>query len=212
MEQHRHEEQTKMKTDTHSRYIQTTHLFNATTVQCFPQDTQIRLFSDEEGETLWSQVRKRNVFARHSRENNFYLQRIRYLANKTVIETLRPGDPDDMMHEAQVAAEWAEKIALVSLALVIDRKKLHRRLGMDVLRMSEMDITIGRGFQYLRSKSRRRRGKQGLDLDETFAKRFNRCGFAELYSACIGSDGLSRWMQTVVGWVYESRRRCLSAS
>jgi len=178
---------------------------HATTALSLPHDTNIRFLSEEEADQLSALVRKRNVFARHSRENDFYLQRIGSLGNRTVIETLRPGDPDDMMLNAQCAAEWAEKTALLSSVLAVDRKTLHRRLGMDVLRQSEMDITIGRAFKYLRSKSRRRRGKQGLELNKTFVNRFNRCGFSGLYSLCIDDAEASSWMQLSLGWIYESR-------
>src|SRR2546425_12511054 len=57
----------------------------------YPFKICVREFSERDGEVLIARIRKRNVFARHSWENNFYLKRIRALTNKTIIEVHCPG-------------------------------------------------------------------------------------------------------------------------
>ena len=79
-----------------SRYIRTTGMLSARAILKFADLSRIRFFSVREADELAAQVRKRNVFARHSWENNFYLQRVKALADHTVIEVFRQGDPKDI--------------------------------------------------------------------------------------------------------------------
>lgn len=51
---------------------------------------------EDEVEKLSTEITNRNVFARHSRENNFYLQRVLELSDTTVIEVFVPGLPEDI--------------------------------------------------------------------------------------------------------------------
>ncbi len=187
-----------------SRYFQTTHLLHAAASLPLPHETQIRLMSAEEAETLSEIVRKQNVFARH--RSNFYLERIESLANRTVIETQRPGEPDAIIATAQFAAEWAEKVAFASATLSVRRSLLHRSLGVDVLRQSECAITIGPQCYSLRAKSRRVRRKQGVEIDARFATRFNRCGFSDLYSMCLASGAIADRLRLALDWMCESRQ------
>lgn len=189
-----------------SRYLRTTHLFRAKNALSLPDGTQIRFFTQGEAQELTELVRRRNVFARHSRENNFYLQRIEALADKPVIELLRPGDPDDMLDQAAWAAEWAEKTVFLSATLAIQRKQLYKLIGVGVSWPTAFDLTIGRGFRYLRSKSRRQHQGDGILIDSTFVNRFNRCGFPALHSVCVDNTGMSDRMRLVVGWLYESHQ------
>ena len=76
-------------------------------------------FKEDEAAKLAEKVRKRNVFARHSYENNFYLQRIAELGNRTIIEINRPGNPNDMYDEAERVAALIEKLSIISTTLVL---------------------------------------------------------------------------------------------
>lgn len=188
-----------------SRYFQTTHLLRASSTLSFPHDTQIRFVSADEASKLSALVRKKNVFARHSSRENFYLEQIENFAERTVIETQRPGEPDAIVDAAKFSAEWAEKIAFLSATLVERRSALHRVLGVDY-RQSERSITIGPECYTLRAKSRRRRTKQGVEIDTRFVNRFNRCGFADLYSVCLASGGMADRLRLVLDWLCESRQ------
>ena len=79
-----------------SQYLRVTWMLSAETVLKFPDSSSVRFFGEGEADSLAKKTRKRNVFARHSWENNFYLQRIGELSGHTVIEVFRPGDPQDM--------------------------------------------------------------------------------------------------------------------
>lgn len=195
-----------------SRYMRTTHLLRSTVPLHLPDNTQIRFFTQEESHEMRELTRKRNVFARHSQENNFYLERIQALANNTIIEVMRPGDPDDMMAEAESTAGWAEKVAFLSSSLTVQRKHLFKLIGTGAYRATAFDLTIGRGFRYIRSKSPRQRQGEGVPIDNTFVTRFNRCGFQPLYSMCIANGGMSDRMRLVVGWLFESRQESFLAA
>lgn len=190
-----------------SRYIQTTWRLSAKSTLKLPDMiTSIRLFSEEEAHNLAELARKRNVFARHSRESGFYVQRIRALANRTVIEVFRPGDPDDMSAEAQKVADLTEKLALLSSTLAMPREKLQRLLAISSHRRSEFDITIGRGFYYLRSKSRPEPITQGITIDERFCRRFERCGFPQLALLCVSRRDVANRVVLALDWLFESRQ------
>ena len=188
-----------------SRYLRTSWILRADSVLQLNERTALRFFPADEADRLTETLRKRNVFARHSWENSFYLQRARDLANKTVIEIYRPGDPDDMMDEAANTANLVEKIALLSAILSLSRKSIHRRLAIHEHRRSEFDLTIGKGYRYLRSKSRPEGEVYGIPVDTRFARRFDRCGFPELLALLTHQGDLSRRIQLSIDWLFESR-------
>lgn len=104
-----------------SRYIRTTWMLSAQMSLKFSDFSKIRFFNDDEAKTLIELVRKRNVFARHSWENNFYLRRIQELANHTIIEVIRPGEPKDMDEEAERVAAILEHLVVLSSTLDLTR-------------------------------------------------------------------------------------------
>ena len=137
---------------------------------------------DSPGTTSLSEtVRRRNVFARHSWENNFYIQRIAELSNTTVIEVLRPGDPDDMLLEAQSISGLLERFAVLSSTFALSRPDFHRVLAIRPDRSSSLDFTFGRQFYYLRSTARPAPVAKGIGIDDRFKRRFERCGFAKYF-------------------------------
>lgn len=193
-------------TDNMTRHLQTTHLFHAEESLILPEHTTIRYCSADEALELATSARKRNVFARHSWESNFYVQKLESLGGTTLIETLRPGDPDDILSEARIAADVAEKVSLLSTVLVTPRRSLLRQVGNDLLRGSKLDIAISPQFRYLRTKSGRRIEKRGVNIDKKFKNRFNRCGIPGLFSLCTAKAGLSSRLRSAVGWLAESRQ------
>ena len=188
-----------------SRYIRSCWMLCARSELQLPDKTSIRLFPENEADQLAEVTRKRNVFARHSWENSFYLQRIKALSNRTVIEVLRPGEPDDMINEAEQFAIALEKLAVLSTTFSMSRPELHRRLALSEHRRSVFDITIGREFNYLRSKSKPERLVQGITIDERFCRRFERCGFPTLLSFCVTNNDIARRVRRAVDWLFESR-------
>jgi hypothetical protein len=113
-----------------SRYMRTTWMLSAQTELKLPSSVVVRRFGKDEALLLAENIRRRNVFARHSRENNFYLQRIAQLASQTVIEVSLPGDPRDMAEEAGEVADLVEKVAILSTTIAATKSELQRRLGI----------------------------------------------------------------------------------
>jgi len=192
-------------TDGLSRYIRSSWMLCSRSELQLSDKTRIRLFPENEADQLAEITRKRNVFARHSWENSFYLQRIKALSNRTVIEVFRLGDPDDMINEAEQFAIALEKLAVLSTTFSMSRSELQRRLALSEYRRSEFDVTIGRDFNYLRSKSKPERTVQGIAIDERFCRRFERCGFPTLLSFCVTDNDIARRVRRTVDWLFESR-------
>ena len=172
----------------------------------FPDSTSIRFFGGDHADALVASILKRNVFARHSRENDFYVQRVRALSNRSVIEVFRPGDPNDMGDEAERVADLAEKLAILSSTLVLQKQKLQTKLGISSRRQSEIDFIIGSELRYLRSRSRSVPCVQGIKVDDRFCRRFARCGFPELYRCCLSNGDVQTRLRSALDWLFESRR------
>jgi len=137
-----------------SQYLRVTWMLSAETVLQFPDSSKVRFLEENEAETLTRKIQKRNVFARHSQENDFYLQRISKLSNQTIIEVFRPGDPQQIGDQAEVIGDLIEKLAIISSALALPKQKLQKMLGISQRQQTETDFIIGHDFQYLRSRSR----------------------------------------------------------
>jgi hypothetical protein len=152
------------------------------------------------------QARRRNVFARHSWENSFYLRRIGQLEEATVIEVLVPGALASALPVAQRRAELVEKVAFISAIFGIQRERMHKLLALSRHRRYGFDIAISPGFRYLRSSQRQETEPRGIRLDDTFVRRFNRCGFASVVSATESGTGIATRLQQGVNWLFESRQ------
>ena len=74
----------------------------------------------------------------------------------------------------------------------------HRRYGFD--------LAISPGFRYLRSSERQDAKPRGVPIDDTFVRRFHRCGFASLVRAAEVDTDLGRRLDQGVNWLFESRQ------
>jgi hypothetical protein len=166
---------------------------------------RIRFLDSREAAQLQEATRKRNVFARHSWENNFYLQRIQKFADHTVIEVVLPGDPDSIAEEAQVIADVVESITVLSTVLFASRTTLQNHLGITRHRKDLVDFTIGPKFQYLRSSSKRERRSQGVTIDDRFSRRFRRLNLDVLVKHATQIGEIGGRLRQSLEWLLQSR-------
>lgn len=168
---------------------------------------RVRFLTAQETTSLTESVRRRNVFARHSWEKNFYIQRIGELSNTTILEVLRPGDPDDMLLEAQATAGLLERFAVLSSTFAVSRPDFHRVLAIRPDRSSSVDFTFGRQFYYLRSTANPAPVAKGIAIDDRFKRRFDRCGFPNLLLVvCASKKEIARRLEIASRWLFESRQ------
>jgi hypothetical protein len=186
--------------------MRTTPLLSAKSTVTFPCSASIRRFTVSDAETLIQRIRKRNVFARHSWGNSFYLQRIRSFENKTLIELYRSGQPDDFADDARQAADFLEQLSLLCSVANSSKTKLLRTLGIGAKARTEVEFITGSRDYYLRSKTRAVPEAIGISVDETFSKRFHRYGFGKLLEYGLTMQGLAHRVLTSIEWLYESRR------
>lgn len=152
------------------------------------------------------QARKRNVFARHSWENNFYVQRIGQLREATIVEVFLSGEIDTIVPAARILAESAERVAFISATLGMHRRRLHQLLAISGHRRFGFDLAISSGFRFLRSSARREPAPRGIPIDETFVRRFVRCGFPELIRVVGSNDDIGKRLSHATNWLFESRQ------
>jgi hypothetical protein len=195
-----------------SRFIRTTDLIRAETVLALPDDSKIAPLSSDEATALADQVRKRNVFARHSQERNFYPERFAELGGHSTIQVLRNGYPDDMIDEAEAVANLVEKLATLSSTLSLYREDFQRTLGISMKATKEINVVYDDKFRYIRSKTTKAPTGKGVVLDDRFVRRFNRCGFPNLYLYCLSDVALAGRVLGSLDWLIESRREPLLTS
>ncbi len=152
------------------------------------------------------EIRKRNVFVRHSWENNFYYQRALSLAGKTIIEVFRPGQPRDITDDAASASNLIEILTVLSKTVAVPRSVFQRQLGISARQRTEVDLVIGPSFHYLRSRVHKAPRYSGLPIDKTDVARFQRIGFCHLYAAASKQNAIGLRLQRCASWLYESRR------
>lgn len=188
-----------------SRYIQTTCMLSGQAVLEFSDGSKIRFLGANEASLLAEQIQRRNVFARHSRENSFYVQRAGSLAGHTVIEVLRPGNPKDMVGDAEQRAEILERIAILSSTLALDKNQLQRMLGIGARAQTETDLIVGSQFRYLSSRKRSVPVIKGITIDERFCARFSRCGFLGLADYVQLRTVMASRVIRSLDWLFDSR-------
>jgi len=187
-----------------SLYLQSVWMFEASTELAIPGlGVTVRRFPEPEAQRLIADLRKQNVFARH---DSFYPRRVEALQGCTIIEVRRPGNPDDMIPEAQRVAKVVEGTLLLSASLCSRREEIHRRLSIATHRRATLDLTIGPGCYYLRSRFRGEADVQGMRLDEQACRRYHRCGFPPLACLCFAGLSISPRVETAAHWLVESRQ------
>ncbi len=202
----RSNEETESLMKEHSRYIETTWMLSASKPLNIPRlRASIRYFSDAESQDLALTARKRNLFARHSWENPFYVRRIESLGDNTVIELFLRGQPDETIPFAEGMADLLEKLAVLSTTLVTNRRVLHHQLAISPHRRPYFDLTIGPRFYYLRSKSKSDPGIRPIVIDEKFLNRFQRCGFQQIAELCASEKEMAFRTRAALTWLFESR-------
>jgi len=190
-----------------SRFLRTTWILNASASLDLAEDgVAIRRISEVESDDMTAMARKRNVFARHSWENNFYIERIGQLRGTTVLEVFLPGSIDEVLEEARTRAEYLERVALVSAIFAVQRQRMLQMLGIGAHRQSGFDLAISPGFEFLRSTARPESRARGVPVDTAFERRFVRDGFLELLRAGYASTGLRDRLKLSVRWLSESRQ------
>lgn len=159
-----------------------------------------------------AKAQHRSVFARHSWENNFYLERIHQLAGNTIVEVFADGPIDSMLTAARAKAELAERIALISSTLGLRRHRTQRLLAITGHRRFGFDLAISPGFEYLRSSARSETSPRGVPIDAAFVRRFERCGFALLLQVASSSHAMAGRLLQSIYWLSESRQEPAAAA
>jgi hypothetical protein len=189
-----------------SRFIRTSWMLDVKRSFAIPSaSAAVRFFNEAEALRLEENTRKRNVFSRHSYERDFYLQRIREFANRSVIEVVLPGDPKGIADDARRLASVIEAACVVSTVLYAPRKTLHARLGITAHRKDILDFTVGPVFRYLSASSRREAVARGVTVDKTFAERFQRLGLDVLVAEANKDTPFGRRLRQALLWLLESR-------
>ncbi len=189
-----------------SRYLRETSLIKAEAVLSLPDGSRVRAISEREATQMAAEIRKRNLFSRHSWENDFYYNRALSFGGKTVIEVFRTGQPNDIAAEVASVAEWGETVALLSVTLATERKTFLRRVGGGPVERTEIDLILGPDLRHLRSKSRVAPKRTGFPLTRQAVTRFERLGFSKLYTLLTTQSPFSARLRRAAGWLSESRR------
>lgn len=195
------------------RYLRAVRSLDARVPLLLSNSSTIRLFDSNEAAKLIDTMRRRNVIARLSGPNNFYLVRAAELSNRTVIEVFGAASPDHMLAVGDQTARLIEKLTLLSTTLVTTRSDFLRRLGISDTVIDEVDLAVTGQFKSMRSRSKRAPSVDGILVDKAFCSRFRKCGFLELFTYCQTQSNLSERVCASTDWLLESRREArLTAS
>lgn len=189
-----------------ARLMRTTWLLSATERLDLPAiGASVRRVAASDSDSLARRVMSRNVFARHAKENSFYVRRARMLSGATVVEVSRAGTLEQILPEARKIAELVERVAVLSSLLGIRRSRTHQLAALTRHRRYGFDLAIAPGFAYVRSSQRDEVLPRGIPVDRTFVRRFDKCGFPQLISAIASKGTLAKRLQQSAGWLFESR-------
>src|SRR5438094_7833332 len=115
---------------TQSRYLRTSWLLVAQEPIRINDSVSILSISDDQARKLAEIIQKKNVFARHSWERHFYVDRALELAGRTVIEIFAPGDPKSVAEPAEIEATLVEQLLVLASTFFLDRRSLQKKLAV----------------------------------------------------------------------------------
>ncbi|HEY4613722.1 MAG TPA: hypothetical protein VII11_12120 [Bacteroidota bacterium] len=171
------------------------------------KEVPVRIFrlTKDESEKLIKRAASRNVFVKRGFENNFYVGRFKGLADKTIVEVLLPGKPNEVFEEAQNLADLTERIAFLSSVLEMDRKAFQVLMGLGQDPKKSFHIIISSDFRRLSSSRNPERRVLGFTINKRFTERFEECCFENLILHCKNTSELSHKVSQTINWLYESR-------
>lgn len=187
-----------------SRYIKIIPYLNVKKTFQLSNDISISHFSENENENLIMKVRKRNVFARHSWENDFYITRLKSFSGKSIISIVGPGTPKDINFDAREISQFIENILIVSTIFSIKREDLHRKLSSVNYSEINYDFSYSQDLRYLKSKTLTKKS-EFIVIDDYFIKKFEKIGFYNLFNSYFVKSEISSRIKKSLNWLYQSR-------
>jgi hypothetical protein len=136
---------------------------------------------------------------------NFYVQKAKGLANQTVIEVFRPGDPKSIDEGAEKIASLIEKVTILSSTISLSKTELQRKLGINAKTKAVTNVIFSQDYHFISSKTRSDPPVHGLLIDEKFVKRFSKCGFENIVSYIQKKNDLSERVNLSLEWLFDSR-------
>jgi len=188
-----------------STFYKTSWYFDALKTLELPNETKIKYFGKQNANDLKAVIRSRNVFTRHSWENNYYLNQVDKLGDQTIVEVILSGEPKDTIDFTSHVADSAEKVVLLSTIFTQKKEKFSKLLGITELKENEIKFIVDSDFKYLRSKSKNLKNISKIIINDNLIKRFNKNGFPELFKYCTSNQHLSNRINQSIRWLLESR-------
>ncbi len=188
-----------------SQYLRTTSLLRAEK-ELHIATARIRTINSGEAQAIALDIHRRNVFARHSWENNFYVKRAKELEGRTVIEFEIKGDPRESMSRAQARADQLERLALISTVFSLNRRKFLKYVGPAIRKIPEYDLMLGPNFRYIRSHLKQPPTIKPLVVNDTFVRSFKRSGLALASERLLtGNSEILKKVDRALVWLLQSR-------
>lgn len=187
-----------------SRYLRVIPNFYSKSILELSENVSVLFMNKLENESLSNKVRKRNVFARHSWENNFYIDRLTTFCDKTVISIVQSGTPQDMQASASELSEFVEHLLIIGTIFSLDREALQKKYFSTLSTPSDYDFAYSQDMKYLKSRTLSKR-RELINIDDSFIQRFGKLGFNYVFDYYNDTNELVERIKKSVHWLYESR-------
>lgn len=184
-------------------YLRITRLFDVVTPLCVG-DVALRTFSVPEANALGEELIRRNVYARHGRYTDKYVQQASRFGRESIVHAVleAAAAPDN----AREVSNRAERLVFVATTYWLQRMKLHKRLVLAQQHDSDPDLFLDVGLQHPSMRSRRRADPTRITVDEGFAKRFRRYGFPRVAACLLRPKGFAaEKADRGIAWLREAR-------
>lgn len=190
------------KSEYDSRYLRVIPYLYSKSIFELSQNVSILFINKFENETLLAKVKKRNIFARHSWENSFYIDRLSHFCEKTVISIIQPGTPQDIQAFACELSEYVEHILIIATIFSLDREAFQKKYFSTL--STEYDFAYSQDMKFLKSRTLSKK-REPINIDDSFRKRFEKLGFKNVFNYFNESNELAERVKKSVNWLYESR-------
>lgn len=165
----------------------------------------LRQFTSDEAAQLYAKLRRRNVFARHAKDNDFYTSRAADFAEKPVL-IATASRPEWNAESFRRQADVAEALIILATAFALKRKDLHKQIAGFALREPTIDLYLDGYRGTLSTQMRRERSQRALVITETLIRRYTRLGFDRAVQALAAEASFSgARVRLVCEWLLSSR-------
>jgi hypothetical protein len=164
----------------------------------------LRRFTAAEASAFSQFLQRRDVFARHAKDRDYYARRSLEFADEVVL-VAGSGQCHRDIDSLGKEVDAAEALLVLSTTFALSRKELHRFTTSHAFRRSVIDLYYNGYTGKPRTQKQPGQPSRPLPITERVARRYGRLGFGAVQARATDGDLVGTRLRLACRWLLSSR-------